>query len=557
MMTAAAAAAATRMNTAQALVEGLIANGIGTLYALPGVQNDPFFDALFHAQDRLRVVHTRHEQGVGYMALGAALATGQPQAMCVVPGPGFLNAATALATAYSANAPVLALVGQVPLQQIGRNFGALHEIVGQSGILRTMTKWSALVRAPGDVPALVTEAFRQVRSGRPRPAGIEIPMDVWQRAAAIPAQRAAEPISPPPVDEEAVEQAAKLLGTAERPLILVGGGAHGARDAVRAIAEMLTAPVAAYRMGKGVLDARHPLECSLPAGHRFWAEADAVLIVGTRAQNPLLGWGVDADLKVIRVEIDAEEMTRHGQPAVGLHGDAAPILAALADRIGRHNRPRNGRADHVAQVKAEVMGRVADRLGTQLDYVRAIREALPEDGVFVEELTQVGYVSRIALPVYGSRTFLSSGLQGTLGWGFATALGAKVALGATPVLSVNGDGGFMFNVQELATAVHHRIPLVSVVFNDRAYGNVRTFQKQNFGNRLIASELTNPDFVRLAESFGAQGLRARTPEELRAAIGRGFATTAGPTLIEVPMGEVPSPWEFIQLPRVRGARRPA
>ncbi|MBX6373570.1 MAG: TPP-binding protein [Acetobacteraceae bacterium] len=544
------------MNTAEALVEGLIANGIGTLYALPGVQNDPFFDALFHAQDRLRVVHTRHEQATGYMALGAAMATGQPQAMCVVPGPGFLNAASALATAYSGNAPVLAILGQVPLHEIGRNTGALHEIVGQSEILRTVTKWSSLVRAPGEVPALVAEAFRQMRSGRPRPAGLEVPMDIWQRTAAIAPQHAAEPIAPPPVDEDAVEEAAKLLGKAERPLILVGGGAHGAREAVRTIAEALTAPVMAFRMGRGVMDSRHPLDCTLPVGHRFWAEADVVLMVGTRAQNPLMSWGVDSDLKIIRVDIDAEEMTRHGLPTVGLHGDAAPILAALADRIGRHNRARPGRAEHVAQVKAEVMGRLADRLAPQLAYVRAIREALPENGVFVDELTQVSYVARITLPVYRPRTFLASGLQGTLGWGFATALGAKVALGdSAPVLSVNGDGGFMFNVQELATAVHHRIPVVAVVFNDRAYGNVRAMQKHNFGNRLIASELTNPDFVRLAESFGAQGLRARTPEELRAAIERGFATTDGPTLIEVPVGEMPSPWGFIKLPQVRPAKR--
>jgi acetolactate synthase-1/2/3 large subunit len=542
------------MNTAQALVEGLIANGIDTLHALPGVQNDPFFDALFHAQDRLRVIHPRHEQGAAYMALGAALATGRPQAFCVVPGPGFLNAASALATAYTTNAPVLALVGQVPLHQIGRNTGALHEIVGQSEILRTMTKWSAMVRAPGEVAPLVEEAFRQMRSGRPRPVGLEVPMDVWQRVAAVAPHRRAEAIAPPPVDEDAVEQAARLLGAAERPLILVGGGAHGARESVRAIAEILDAPVGAFRLGRGVLDSHHPLEARLPVAHRFWAEADAVLIVGTRAQNPLMTWGVDKDLAIVRVDADAEEMTRHGPPAVGLLGDAAPILAALAGRLPRHNRARACRVEHVAQVKAAVMARVEERLGAQLDYIRAIRAELPEEGVFVDELTQVGYVARIAMPVYGSRTFLSTGLQGTLGWGFASALGAKAALGSTPVVSVSGDGGFMFNVQELSTAVRHRIPLVTVLFNDGAYGNVRMFQKQNFGNRLIASDLLNPDFVRLAESFGAQGLRVRSPDELRAALRRGFATTDAPTLIEVPVGEMPSPWEFIMLPR---CRRPA
>jgi acetolactate synthase-1/2/3 large subunit len=257
---------------------------------------------------------------------------------------------------------------------------------------------------------------------------------------------------------------------------------------------------------------------------------------------------------VIRIEADGEEMTRFGVPTLPIQGDAAPIMAALANRLARHNRKRAGRAEHVAGVKADVMAKVHTALAPQVAYVEAIRAELPENGIFVDELTQVGYVSRITMPVYGPRTFLSTGLQGTLGWGYATALGAAAARPGVPVLSVAGDGGFMFNVQEMATAVQHRIPLVGVVFNDGAFGNVKGFQKQNFGGRTIASDLRNPDFVKLAESFGAQGLRATSPEELRGALKRGFATTDGPTLIEVPMGEVPSPWPFIQLPRCRGAR---
>jgi len=542
---------AERMNTAQAVVEGLLANGLDTLYALPGVQNDPFFDALYHAQNRLRVIHTRHEQGAAYMALGAALATGRPQGMCVVPGPGLLNAATALATAYSTNARVLALAGQISLHSIGRMTGQLHEVVDQTGVLRTLTKWSAVVKAPGEVAPLVEEAFRQLLSGRPRPVGLEVPMDVWQRSAAVHPHRRAEPLPSPPVDEDAVEQAAKLLGQAERPMLLVGGGAQEAREAVRAIAEALTAPVLSFRMGRGVLDARHALEVRLPAGHRLWAEADAVLIVGTRAQQPLGGWGTDAGLAVIRVEADAEEMGRFGQPTLGLHGDAAAILPMLADRIARHNRARPGRAEHIAQLKAAEMARIAAALAPQAAFLEVMRAELPEEGILVDELTQVGYAGRLLWPVYGARTYLSTGLQGTLGWGFAAALGAKAARPEVPVLSINGDGGFMFNVQELATAVQHSIPLVAVVFNDGAYGNVRALQKQNFGGRVIASELRNPDFVRLAESFGAQGIRAEGPEGLRAALRRGFATSEGPTVIEVPMGEVPSPWPLMMLPRVR------
>jgi acetolactate synthase-1/2/3 large subunit len=194
------------------------------------------------------------------------------------------------------------------------------------------------------------------------------------------------------------------------------------------------------------------------------------------------------------------------------------------------------------------------KLQPQLAYLEAIRAELPEDGIFVDEFTQVGYVSRLAYPVYAPRTYLTLGYQGALGMGFPTALGAKIARPDVPVVSVNGDGGFMFNVQELATAVQFRIPVVSIVFNDNAYGNVRRMQQDLYGGRLIASDLTNPDFVRLAESFGAVGLRAASPAELRVQLRRGMKE-AGPVLIEVPIGETPAPWEFIQLPRVRPPRR--
>lgn len=539
-----------RMNTAQVVVAGLLANGIDTIYALPGVQNDPFFDALYHAQNRLRVIHTRHEQGAAYMALGAALATGRPQAMAVVPGPGLLNASAALATAYSTNARVLAISGQIPLGAIGRMTGQLHEIVDQTGVFRTLTKWNAVAKAPGDAPAVVEEAFRQILSGRPRPVGIEVPMDVWPRVAAVHAPRAVEPPPAPPVDEAAVEAAARLLGAAERPMIVVGGGAHDARDAVRAIAEALAAPVLAVRMGRGVLDARHPLSVTVPVAHRLWAEADAVLVVGSRASGALGGWG-SGGLKVVRVEIDAEEMHRFGAPAVGLHGDAAAILPALAAALALHDRARPGRAEQVAALKAEVRGRVADRLAPQQAFLRVMRDALPEDGILVDELTQVGYAGRALWPAYGPRSYLSSGFQGTLGWGLAAALGVKAARPEAPVLSISGDGGFMFNVQELATAVQHGIAVVAVVFTDNAYGNVRGFQKQHYGGRVIASALRNPDFVRLAESFGAHGLRAEGPEALGAALRQGFAHADGPTVIEVPVGEFPSPWEFLMLPKLR------
>jgi acetolactate synthase-1/2/3 large subunit len=176
---------------------------------------------------------------------------------------------------------------------------------------------------------------------------------------------------------------------------------------------------------------------------------------------------------------------------------------------------------------------------------------LPEDGIYVDEVTQVGFAARLAMPVYKPRTFLSPGYQDNLGWGYATALGAQHARPGVPVLSINGDGGFLYTGNEMATAIRHRIPLVAVVFVDGAFGNVRRIQEERFGNRLIASDLANPDFVKYAESFGAVGRRALNPSQLRAAIKAGFARRE-PTLIEVPVGALPSPWEFIHMPRVRG-----
>ena len=545
-------AAETRTMTAgEAVVDGLVRNGIDTLFCLPGIQNDLFFDALHARTDEIRPIHTRHEQAVAYMALGAAQATGKPSAFCVVPGPGFLNASTALATAYSTSSKVLALLGQIPLAAIDRGYGLLHEIRDQMGILRTMTKWAERIEGPTEAARLTQEAFRQFGAGRPRPIGLECPMDVWGRAA---------PVTPPngpaeetvvDVDIDKVEAAAKMLGAAKNPMIVVGGGAQEASAEVREVGEMLEAPVCSFRLGRGVLDSRHHLSITMPTGHRLWKDVDVVLGVGTRMQPHQQLWGTDSDLKMIRIDLSAEEMDRINKPDIGIVGDAATVLTALANALPKHNAKRATRKDELDEARAKTMEMLAP-LAPQLAYIDAIRNALPEDGVFIDELTQVSYISRLAMPVYNPRSFIASGYQGTLGWGYATGLGAKVARPDTPVLSINGDGGFMFNVQELATAVRHNINLVAVVFNDGAYGNVQRIQKLSYGNRMIASDLTNPDFCKLAESFGVAALKATSPEQLQDRIEEAFKMDA-PVLIEAPVGEMPDPWSSVlNLPRVRG-----
>jgi acetolactate synthase-1/2/3 large subunit len=541
------------MTGGTALVEMLRRHGVDTILALHGVQNDALFVAFYDAGEALRVIHTRHEQGAAYMAFGYARAGGKVGTYAVVPGPGLLNTTAALATAYAANTPVLCISGQIASDQIGRGFGLLHEIPDQLGILQRLTKWAGRIEHPTQTGKLVNEAFRQLRDGRLRPVGLEIPPDVLalETEVALPTAEAPPPLTAP--DPELIDKAAALLVEAKKPLLFVGSGAVDAAEEVLAIAETLEAPVVSFTGGKGIVSDHHYLAQSALAGHELWRDADVVLAVGTRLHQPQVRWGIDNDLKLIRVDIDPTEITRIRRPSLGIVADAKPALAALCRSLETRNTRRQSRKDELEALKARAHAHLTDRLGPQCEYLDAIRAELPEDGIYVEDLTQVGYVGRVAFPVYRPRSYIHSGYQGTLGFGFATALGAKVGRPDVPVVSVSGDGGFMYNVQELSTAVKHGIDIVAIVFADGAYGNVRRMQKEDYGNRLIGVDLLNPQFPKMAESFGAAGVRTTTPDGLRRELAAALKRR-GTTLIEVAVGEMPDPWKVILPPRIRGGR---
>jgi acetolactate synthase-1/2/3 large subunit len=534
-----------RMTGAQALLKSLTDHGIRTIFGLPGGQLDNFFDAMFQAGDRIRYVGSRHEQGAAYMAFGAARSTGDPATYVVVPGPGVLNTTAALCTAYACNAPVLCLTGQIPSGSIGRCYGELHELPDQLATLRTLTKWSTRVERPQDAPTQLAEAFRQLRSGRPRPVSVEMAMDVMACEADIPdlPVRAVTPSEP---DPDAILAAARRIAAAKAPMIYVGGGAAHAAPETLALAELIRAPVVAFRSGRGIVSDDHPLGLTLPAGHRLWPSVDLVIGIGSRMMEPLMHWGLPPDLAVIRIDVDREEITRHGAPSVGLLGDSVCALRALLPAVERClPRTRRSRLD-VATAKAAVAAEI-QQIQPQLSWLGAIRDVLPRNGIFCDEITQCGFASWYGFPVYAPRQHINCGYQGTLGYGYATALGVKVANPDRAVVSIAGDGGFLFNVQELATAVQHNIGLKTIVFNSNSYCNVERQQREWFGNRLIGSSLKNPDFVALAEAFGAAGYRADSPAALRQVLERAFAEP-GPALIEVPVGDMASPWKYIMLP---------
>jgi acetolactate synthase-1/2/3 large subunit len=536
---------------AEALVEGLERWGIDTVFGLPGVHLDPFFDALHPVQNRIRVLHARHEQGAAYMAFGSAMATGRPSVFAVVPGPGFLNTTAALATAYACNTPVLCIVGTVVRPLLDKGYGALHELPDQSGMVQRLTKWSARVTDAAMMPALLDEAFRQMLSGRPRPVALEIPPEVLAQRTDMPAYGPLPQTDNPLPSPESIAAAADLVQQARRPLIVVGGGAQHAAGPVRALAEAAGIPVASRQTGRGILPDGHPLSILAYAANPLWAETDLVIGIGTRLQQ-LREWGDDPALKVIRIDIDPAEHDRIRGPDVGIVADAAAATQALADELAaRAVEPAtvtgldDARKAFAARVEADVP--------LQKAYLDAIRAALPEDGVLVDEITQVGHAAKLATRFERPRSLITSGYQGTLGYGFATALGAQAALGDRVVVSINGDGGLLYTLPELATAVLHDIPLVAIVFNDSSYGNVETIQERWYGNRVIATALRNPDFVALAESFGALGLKAETPDDLQSALHTAIAARR-PTLIEVPVskGAMGWVWDLIIPKKVRG-----
>jgi acetolactate synthase-1/2/3 large subunit len=432
---------------------------------------------------------------------------------------------------------------------IGRGVGLLHEIPDQLGVMRRLTKWAARIERPADPPHLVNEAFYQLANGRPRPVALEVPLDVLADSAEV-ALSDPLPVQPPPgPDDGIIEKAAALLKLSTRPMIIAGGGCFGAGPEILRLAERLQAPVVSTYTGKGAVDWHHPLTMNYPAAHRLWPDVDVVLAIGTRMQAQLVNWGIDDLLNVIRVDIDPLEINRVRRPTLGIVGDAR--LAATALNAALASMPsRPSRAAEISAVKAAVAEHLRQGLAPQVEFAAAIREVIPEDGIYVDELTQVAYVGRVVMPFSRPRSFIDSGYQGTLGFGFPTALGVKVAHPDRPVISVSGDGGFMYAMPELATAVMHNIALVAVVFTDNAFGNVKRIQRFDYGGKVIASEVHNPDFAKLATLFGATGARAVTPDELKGEI-RAAIKRPGPTVIEVPVGEMPDPWRLVHMGRAR------
>lgn len=533
-----------KLTTGEVIAKSLTANGVDTVFGIPGAHMYDFNDALAR-EEGIRFIHTRHEQGAGYMAYGYARSSGRPGVYTVVPGPGLLNSGAALCTAYGANAQVMCLTGNIMSHLIGQGRGQLHELPDHLGTLKGLTKWADRINHPTEAGAVMAEAFRQMTSGRNRPVGVEAPWDVFGMAAEVAEPVVTAPSPAPTPDPDGIAAAAAMIAAARNPMIMVGGGAWSAASEVRELARLLQAPVTAHRQGKGVMPEDDDLALLPPAAWKFWPSCDLLIGIGSRLELQHFRWRwFPKGIKTLRIDIDPTEFVRL-KPDLGLVADAADGTRALIDAL---HGIMGARKDRGAEYRAYSHGAARELTAVQPQegYLRVIREVLPRDGFFVEEVSQVGFTARMCFPVYEPRQYVTCAYQDNLGFGFNTALGVKVANPDKAVISVSGDGGFMFGVQELATAVQHRINVVAVVFNNSSFGNVRRDQNSRYGNRLMGADLENPDFVALARSFGVMGLRAETPGELRDALETALAANA-PVVIEVPVprGSETSPWPFI------------
>ena len=513
-----------RMNGGQALVRSLAAQGVAVTFGVPGAGQYEAVDAYFDT-DGIRYVSCRNEQPTTHMADGYARASNRPAGALVVPGAGLFNASGGVSTALRSSSPVIVISGSPEDRLKGAS---------SSHWLEPITKWAAKATSPADVAAKVPEAVRAARSGRPRPVYLEVAATVLAQEEEV---EIAPPAGsePPAGDPAALERAAALLSDAERPLILAGTGVHrsGAAAALAALAERLPAPVATTTAGKGAISDRSPLAL----GHALRAYAplaefaqsrDVVLAVGTQ-YGPAGLLGVDP-ARVIRIDLDADALA--ADQALAIEADARPALETLTRLVNP------GRADDPTAAIAALNGvrfGAGEQLEPQRSYIEALRAAIPDDGMFAYGMNQMGYYSRNYYRVYAPDTYFDP--RGNLGAALPIAMGAKVARPDAPVVACCGDGGVMYHIQELATAVLHDIAVTVVVFNDNAYGNVKRSQQEDFAGRLVGVDLRNPDFVRLSESFGVRGARVQDPAALRQELERAFAGDE-PVLIEVPVGEL-------------------
>jgi acetolactate synthase-1/2/3 large subunit len=526
----------TQLNGGAALVAALEIHGVDTVFGIPGTHNLSAFAAL--ASSRTQCVLTRHEQGAGYAADGYARVSGKPGVCLTTTGPAILNAAAAAAQAWSDSVPVLFVSPGMPTGHPGRGNGELHEVKDQQAALEALVAYSHRVRSVEEIPGAVAQAFAAMRTGRPRPVHLEIPLDLLEASAEV---RRVDPIEPAVASArpEAVAAAARRLRGAQRPTLVVGGGARSAAGQVRRVAERLDAPVVTTANGKGVLDETHPLSVGAglhhPSVRSLLEHSDVVLAVGTElAPSDLWNGPMVLDDKLVRVDIDAVSITTNSNPSMGVVGDAAVVVDQLLTALGGEDSDTASGDDagRAATARAGLRADAAVEGEPWRDLVEALSSVVGDDTVVAGDSTMSCYYGVLSgVRVHRPAGFLYPTGGGTLGFGLPAAIGAALAPDRPRVLALLGDGGAMFTLPELATAAALGLSLPIVVVDNGGYGEIRN-EMADRGDPIEAVRLGGVDFAAAARALGCHGLAIRSGAELAPAVEKAFAADR-PTLLHV------------------------
>jgi 5-guanidino-2-oxopentanoate decarboxylase len=529
------------MTCGEAVMKLLSAYEVDTVFGMAGTMTLELYRGI--ARTGIRHVQCRNEQGASFMADGYARATGKPGVCTIIGGPGVTNAATGIAQAYCDSQPMLVLSGASPAPTQGKGWGAIHELNDQAAVTAGFTAFSAMVRYPEELPELIARAYAVFRGARPRPVHLSLPRDVLPLPVEADWKTRRAPSLPMP-DPAAIEEAAERLARAKRPLILVGGGAVGTRQALTDIAERIGSPVLSTNAGKGILPDSHPLSlgCSVlqEASKQALADADVVLLVGSEVaagDHFLPKLEISGD--IIRIDIDPTELTSMYSSAVPIQSDARAALRALSSTLASRE-PGAQRIQGESRVR-EILARNEAKL-SHVEKLHArtwkiLRSALPADAIVMGDASQIVYTGSFAMPMEMERCWYYSGSYCALGFALPMAIGAKVGAPHRPVIAVAGDGGIMFTINELAAAAEERLALPVIVWNNDALMAIADGMDERQIPR-IGVEPKSPDFVRLAESLGCRATRAASAAHLAQSV-RDALLAAGPTLIEVRQD---SPW---------------
>jgi acetolactate synthase-1/2/3 large subunit len=532
----------TGSTAADVAIATLEAHGVETVFGVPGVHTLALYDAL--TRSSIRHILARHEQGAGFMADGYARATGRTGVAVIITGPGITNVATPVGEAYADSSPVFVLSANVERPYLDAMRGSLHDLKDQLGVMAAVTSWNTRVMNAADTSSAVGEALHRAASGRRLPVHVEVPLDVLDEVVeytAVESDRLPGRIVPDPM---ALAEASTRLKSASKTVIYCGGGAVSAAagEHVIALAERLGAPVVTSIMGKGTVPEDHPLVLGAlwspgNAIDTLLRETDCMVVFGSKlgvqATNQ---FKLPLPAELIRFDVDEAELSLNARPTVSILGDAALAAEGIVSLLAGDDYSAGGfEIERITAARKEARSSAfgSDRL----PYIDALRRAMPRDGILAFDMTMMSYASCYLYPAYLPRTFLFPSGYGTLGFAFPAALGAKVGRPDTAVACVVGDGGFQYTMEELGTAVQHRIGVPIVIFNDSTYSAVKDEQASNRGGRFIGVDLINPDYLKIADAYGIPGVRAENPEALERAMREAMDRDL-PSIIDVPI----EPW---------------